>query len=126
MGSALTKFVKAECSNFNSPVCVDAHNTFVFHEGGCLVLDGKACRYFKDCVLGPEDYKYPPLCFVKDPAFEKRVREQYRKLDHTVVEADARRCECGAMLRPRQRYCDKCAQKRRWQAYRKARQKKTG
>ena len=29
MGSALTKYVKAECANFNSPVCVDAYNTFV-------------------------------------------------------------------------------------------------
>ena len=126
MGSALTRFVKSECSNFNSPVCVDAYSNIVFYKGTCLVLDGKPCRYFKDCVLGPEDYKYPHLCFVEDPAFEKRVRTQYCKIDHTVVEADARRCECGAMLRPRQRYCYKCDKKRRRHAYRKARQKNTG
>ncbi|MHC4417864.1 MAG: hypothetical protein ACYSU6_04675 [Planctomycetota bacterium] len=130
MGSSLTKFVKAECAcwtGWPEEEClgVDVFSDPFREPGKCWVLKRKACWYFKDCVLGPEDYKYPHLCFVKDPAFEKRVRSEYRKIDTTVVEADARRCpDCGAALIPRQRFCGKCRNKRRQQSYRNSRPKR--
>lgn len=119
MGNALTKFTKQQCANWTAEPEEECLGVSPFGEpfrepGKCWVIEGKPCKYFKDCVLGPEDNKHPHLCFVKDPAFEKRVRKQYRRMDHTVVEADSRRCpDCGAALRPRQKFCDTCAQKRR-------------
>lgn len=119
MGNALTRFIKHECACWTDDpeeecLGVDAFSVPFREPGKCWVIEGKPCWYFKDCVLGPEDYKYPHLCFVKDPAFEKRVRKQYRRIDHSVVEADVRRCpDCEAALRPRQRYCDQCTKKRR-------------
>ncbi len=124
MGTALTRFVKEQCANWTAVLeeeCLGA-NPFgkLFREPGkCQVIEGKPCKFFKDSVLGPEDEKYPHLCFVKDPAFEMRVRKQYKRIDHTVVEADIRRCpDCGAALRSRQKFCDKCAEKRRRQTMR--------
>ena len=127
MGSALAKFVRSECANWTSWQIEECLGIGVRGEqfrnpGKCLVVQKKPCKYFRDCVLGPEDYKYPHKCFVEDPAFEKRVCTQYAKIDFAVTEADARRCQCGAALIPRQRYCDKCAQKRRQASYRKSRQ----
>lgn len=119
MGTALTRFVKDQCANWTGDPQEECLGASVFGEpfrqpGKCWVMEGKPCKYFKDKVLGPEDYKYPHPCFVKDPAFEARVRKQYRKIDHTVVEAEARRCpDCGAPLSPRERYCEKCTRKRR-------------
>lgn len=129
MGSALTKFVRAECACWIGRQGEECLGVGVRGEqfrkpGKCLVLQKKPCRYFRDCVLGPEDYKYPHKCFVDDPAFEKRVRAQYTKIDFSVTEADARRCECGSALAPRQRYCQKCVEKRRRSTYRKSRQNK--
>ena len=119
MSNSLKRFTKQECVCWTDKPGEECLGIDVFSNpfrkpGKCWVMEGKPCKYLKNCVLGPEDNKYPHLCFVKDPAFEKRVRKQYRKVDHTVVEADARRCpDCEAMLRPRQRYCDKCTKKRR-------------
>lgn len=119
MGSALTRFAKHQCANWTGEpeeecLGVDAFNEPFREPGRCWVIGGKPCKYFKGKVLGPEDYKYPHLCFVNDPAFEKRVRQLYKKIDHTVVEAATRRCpDCGAVLRLRQRYCEGCTRKRR-------------
>jgi len=128
MGSSLTKFVKTECACWTGEpqkqcLGVDVFGRPFREPGKCRVLERKTCGYFKDCVLGPEDYKYPHLCFVKDPAFEKRVRSEYRKIDNTVIQADARRCsDCGAALKPRQRCCANCKKRRREKSYRKARE----
>lgn len=118
MSNSLKRFIKQECACWTGEpeeecLGVDVFGNPFRKPGKCWVMESKPCKHFKDCVLGPEDYKYPLLCFLKDSAFEKRVRKQYKKIDHTVVEADARRCECGALLRARQRYCDNCTKKRR-------------
>jgi hypothetical protein len=36
---------------------------------------------------------------------------------------DVRHCGCGDVLKPRQRYCDKCSKERRRQAYRESQRK---
>jgi hypothetical protein len=119
MSNSLARFVKEVCACWTDDpreecLGVDAFSIPFREPGKCWVLEGKSCPYFKDCVLGPEDYPYPHLGFVKDPRFEKRVRKQYKKIDHTVVEADIRRCpDCGAALMPRQRYCERCRKWRR-------------
>ena len=119
MGTALTRFVKDQCANLTGEpeeecLGVTAFGKAFREPGKCSVLEGKPCRYFKDSVLGPEDNKYPHLCFVQDPDFEMRVRKQYRQIDHTVIEANIRRCpDCEAALQPRQRYCEKCSSRRR-------------
>jgi hypothetical protein len=119
MGTALTRFVKDQCANWNDEpeeecLGVDVFGVPFRQPGRCWVTAGESCKYFKDKVLGPEDCKYPHPCFVKDPAFEARVRRQYSKIDHTVVEAEVRRCpDCGAPLGPKRRYCEKCSKKRR-------------
>ena len=126
MGTALTKFVKQQCANWTGEpeeecLGVAAFCTALGEPGKCRIMENKPCGYFKDSVLGPEDNKYPHLCFVQDPAFETRVRKQYKRIDHTVVEADIRRCpDCEAALRPRQKFCDKCAEKRRRQTKRQS------
>lgn len=124
MGTALTRFVKEQCANWTGIPEEECLGISAFGEafrqpGKCRIMESKPCEYFKDCVLGPEDNKYPHLCFVQDPAFEERVRKQYKAIDHTVVEADIRRCpDCQAALQPRQRYCEKCSLRRRRKAQR--------
>lgn len=91
MANSLTRFVKHECACWTGELegeClgIDVFGVAFREPGTCWVVEGKPCRYFKECVLGPEDYKHPHLCFVKDPAFEGRVRRQYKRIDHTVVE----------------------------------------
>jgi len=126
MGTALTRFVKAQCANWTGEPAEECLGVTAFGKafrkpGKCLVIEGNPCKYFKDCVLGPEDNKYPHLCFAHDPAFEARVRKQYRQIDHTVIEASIRRCpDCDAALRPRQKFCDECAEKRRRQTRRQS------
>ena len=126
MGNALTKFTKLHCANWTEKLDEECLGVSAFGEqfrepGKCRIIEGKPCKYFKNCVLGPEDNKYPHSCFVKDPAFETRLRKQYKDIDHTVVEADVRRCpDCQAALRARQKFCDRCVEKRRRQTKRQS------
>jgi len=119
--NSLSRFIKENCANWVHDEClgVDVFCVPFRNPGKCFVMVGRPCGYFRKCVLGSEDTKYPHPCFVKEPAYEIRVRKQYKAIDHTVVEADTRRCpECDAALQPRQRYCLKCATKRQRKAQR--------
>jgi hypothetical protein len=129
MGNSLSKFIREHCVNWTGDsngecLGVDVFSKPFRESGTCLVLEGKPCRYFKECVLGPEDSKYLHLLFIKGPAFEKRIRNRYQKIDATVAEENARRCpDCGAVLRVRQKYCYRCTKKRRQRTKRKYQQK---
>lgn len=119
MGNALTKFVKQQCANWIGEPAEECLGVAAFGKpfrkpGKCRIMEGKPCTYFKDCVLGLEDNKYPHLCFVQDVSFEARVRKQYKRIEHTIVEADIRRCpDCQAALQLKQKFCEKCSVKRR-------------
>ena len=85
----------------------------------CLVQEGKRCGYFEKCVLPTAE----------DIGLKALVYSLYRR--HVAIEDDylldageIRRCpDCGAELKPRQRYCDKCRDERRRDSYRRRRQK---
>lgn len=113
--------------NTDPAVCMPGCANYDHHYGGCLFGDaclveqGKRCGYFEKAVLPT----------AKDAGLREHVYSLYQK--HTGIEAcgeldrePAPRCpDCGAELRPRQRYCDACATRRRRQSYRRARQKRT-
>ena len=85
----------------------------------CLVQEGKRCGYFEKAVLPT----------AADIGLKEHIYSQYQK--HVGIagvgqfdSGNIRRCpECGAELKPRQRYCDKCRDERRRDSYRRRRQK---
>jgi len=109
----LTKFVKDECANYirHYQLCID--------DKPCKVLAGKRCGYFEKVVLCSPDYKY------KLPGYDyQKLFAQYA--DMTGAESKVvtqRRCACGNPLKPRQRFCERCA-KIRAKAANRQRQKK--
>jgi hypothetical protein len=92
------------------------------NSGGCLCGDkckveqGKRCEYFEKAVLPT----------AADIGLKELVYKLYGKqvgIDKEVLKIpqkeDARLCpDCGAALKPRHRYCDKCTIKRRRESYR--------
>ena len=90
------------------------------HYGGCLlaeacsVQEGERCAYFEKAVL---------------PTGHAEMYEKYEQ--HCGIEAplarpQLRRCECGTILKHRERFCSDCTKKRRRATYRRARQRKAG
>lgn len=97
--TALTRFVKDECANF------DKHYQTCLDDKPCKVLAGERCGYFEKTVLGPPDYKYklPNYDYAKLFA---QYAEQTGAETGTVKQ---RRCSCGNPLKLRQRFCERCA-----------------
>jgi len=91
--------------------------------GGCLFNDectverGSRCAYFESAVLPTAD----------DIGLKEAVYAAYEKQVDIVNNGGLERepirlCpDCGAELKPRQRYCDMCGKRRRRQSYRKTR-----
>ena len=106
--TTLTRFIKDECANYDKH-----YQTCVFADS-CKVLNGKRCGYFERRVLGAPDYKY------KLPGYDySKLFAQYaEQTGMKKVKVKVRRCECGIPLRPRQRYCLRCAKIRARQANR--------
>lgn len=97
--TTLLNFVKDHCSNFGRyyQLCVN--------DEPCKVLAGERCGYFEKRVLCPPDYKYriPDIDYAK-------LFAQYAQLTGAgTVKVKQRRCECGAPLRPKHRFCGQCA-----------------
>ncbi len=103
----LSSFIRAECANLvsdNQCLGLDVSNKRFMNQDKCLILRKKRCDYFKKCVL--------PLARLKG-CYDGIIRE-YMKIDKTIDQSEeARFCECGAELRPRQRFCAKCRKIRR-------------
>ncbi len=81
----------------------------------CLVEQGKRCGYFEKAVLP-----------IAGEIGQQKIYAAYESLTGAdpLARPQARLCpDCGAELKPRQRYCDNCKKKRRRQSYRKSRQK---
>ncbi len=98
---------------------LDHHSSGCSYGNVCLVQTGKRCRYFEKVVLPTSG----------DIGLRESVYSQYRK--HVGLDGNGelgigplRRCDCGAELKQRKRYCDHCASKRRRETYRKSRSKR--
>ena len=111
----LTKFVKNECANY------DKYQRCIYGES-CKVLSGKQCGYFEKAVLGPPNYRFRLPCYDYGKLFAQYA-EQTKAEPQAVKQ---RLCECGKSLRPRQRLCEDCKEKKRKDAYRKINRKRAG
>jgi hypothetical protein len=87
----------------------------------CLVEQGKRCGYFEKVVLPTS----------VDLGLKELVYSLYQKHvgiaedDPLINTANIRPCpDCGAELKPRQRYCDDCKRRRRRKSYRNSRSKR--
>ena len=112
-GTTLMKFIKDECANF------DKHYQECVSGGECKVLNGERCGYFEQRVLGTPDYPY------RLPGYDySKLFAQYAEQTGTQKrKVKVRRCDCGAPLRYRQRYCDSCAKVRAKKANRERQRK---
>lgn len=91
------------------------------HYGGCLyrevcfVQEGRRCPHFESAVLPT----------AADLGLKEHVYSLYAKhvgLNGELDSGTVRRCpDCSGELKPRQRYCDGCAERRRRDSYRKRR-----
>lgn len=98
-------FIKNNCANYD------------IHYGGCLfaktckAIDKTRCSYLEQKVL---------------PA-KPEMLDVYMKHIGQVIALkikSVRYCGCGEHIKPRQRMCKKCSEKRRKDTYRKTRDKK--
>jgi len=121
MAQALSRFLRGECANYDNhyQVCMLTHTKPPKTDRPCCVMEGKRCGYFEQAVLGPPDYSY------RLPSYDyAKLFAQYA--DQTETEAKKvrqRRCDCGAPLTRRQRYCESC-RKIRAKAANRERQRK--
>ncbi len=108
----LISFIKAECANLTSTnLCIglDVFGERFMNQDKCLILRKKRCEYFKKCVL--------PLA--KLMGCYDRIFKEYIRFDKTVDQSEeARFCECGEELKPRERFCERCRKKRRLESKR--------
>jgi hypothetical protein len=124
----LVRFVKDACANWDRQHghCIGTNisqETQFNTCGECWVIEGRPCKYFERCVLGPVDYKY------RLPGWDyEKLFELYAQINpaHLVKQVRVRRCECGAALKPRHRCCEDCKRKHRLLTYRRAKRKCAG
>jgi hypothetical protein len=95
------------------------------HYGGCLfgekckVEKGQRCAYFEKAVL-------PTAAQI---GLKKHIYSRYANqvgidVEIEALETEIKRCpDCGAELKPRQKYCDTCSKRRRRESYTKSRRK---
>ena len=87
------------CANY------DKHYGGCLFRKDCLVEQNKRCEYFEVAVL-------PTAKDIGLQALVSKLYSDHVGLDGVQVCQD-RRCDCGAGLKPRQRYCTECREKRR-------------
>lgn len=108
-GSTDPKVGMPGCANY------DHHYSGCLY-GGCLVEAGQRCGYFEKAVLP-----------IAGEIGQQKIYAAYESLTGAdpLARSQARLCpDCGASLKPRQRYCDNCSKKHRRNSYRKARKNK--
>ena len=118
LGTSLAAFARSNCANWNlragcwvTEKIEWLDKDHVKTSGSCRVVDGQACDYFREFVLGASDCPFS-------------VRDAYFRIDRTVSVKQTRLClECGSELGYRERICKDCSRKRRLATYRKRRRK---
>ena len=127
--ATLSKFVRSECPNYdpyyngclfcwagcrNDADClgyIDLSHTF------CKVSQNKRCGFFEVAVLGPPDYPY------RVPGYDyQKIFTQYGRINPAFAGRGVvvRLCECGAVLGPGRRVCDRCQKQHRKESNRRA------
>ena len=104
--AGLAQVVKSECANY------DHHYGGCLFDDNCAVLQGRPCDYFEAAVLGKPSYPY------RNSNYDwQRVFDQYGLINPRFAAraVQNRRCQCGAILEPRRRYCPRCARQKRLQ-----------
>lgn len=107
--NSLTKFVRTYCANYDQKedLCIGQERT-----GTCLIMQGKPCQYFKESVwpICNPDYK-----FATETRQYPKLLAIYKKIDPNILESDTsfRRCNCGEVLKFRQKLCNECRKKAR-------------
>ncbi len=82
----------------------------------CLIIDGKRCEYFEDCVAPMADWTTDPRL----AASMQAAVAEYRAITNQRTKK-ARPCpDCGAAMQPRKRCCPACASKRRRATFRRS------
>ncbi len=116
----LISFTKDKCANITSTnLCLglDVFGKRFMNQALCLILAKKRCDFFKKSVL--------PLA--KLNGCYDRVLKEYLKFDKSVDQSEeARFCDCGNELKPRERFCEICRKKRRQKTNRENLQKYRG
>ncbi len=113
-GSADPKAKMPGCADF------DNHSDGCLGNDVCLVQTGQRCHHFEKVVLPTAG----------DISLRESIHSQYRKHvglggnDELGTESIRRCPDCGAELRPRQRYCDDCRKRRRRKSYQNSRSKR--
>lgn len=82
-------------------------------EQQCLLREDERCRYFERSVL-------PAARHTKGMVGLDTAYAVMTKQGLAADAAGVRQCECGEVLRPRQRYCNRCAKQRRKAGTRRA------
>ncbi len=115
MGSTSPKNKMPGCCNY------DHDSGGCLGKDHCFVKQGERCEYFEKVVLPTS----------ADSGRKELIYSLYQKHvgiaedDLLINTANIRPCpDCGAELKPRQRYCDDCRNKRRRQSYRNSRSKR--
>ena len=114
MGQGLQRFVRRECADY------DESQGACIHDKACSVLAGEPCAHFERAVLGPPDYPY------RVPGYNyHKIFSEYGKINPAFAArgVSVRRCECGAILQPRQRVCEKCRDRKRRETYRESKRR---
>ena len=101
----LRELIVNECANWVANRCVK-------YDGACIVLIRKErCAYFEKAIVkGTSLY----------PEWIEAVAKYEKMTQNKDAERNLRRCECGKVLGPRQRFCALCAAKRRKNSYRES------
>lgn len=103
-------------STLNTPGCsnYDRYYGGCLLREDCLVESGHRCFYFEKAVL--------PIA--GQIGLANQISDLYSKNTGLIIRIKnkARYCECGEILPPRKRFCDKCQKQRRREHYRKMKQ----
>ena len=114
----LRAFVLGECANSQPD------DGCLFRADGCLVVQGRRCRYLEAAVLPLLTRCASARCLKLYPDAADAYRRLHRELNGVLNPEATRFCTCGKPVGKRRRLCDACATTRRREAYRRLKVRK--